>query len=69
LDEKIVQDTSKLTLITQNVNKIYKQIKKNEHSPGTDYLYQNVKSSNLEKTIKKLETMNNLGAEYIPRIE
>lgn len=69
LEEEIVHDKSKLSLITQNVNKIYKQIKKNEHSPGTDYLYQNMKSSNLEKTIAKLETMNNLGAEYIPRIE
>ena len=50
-------------------NKLITKIKTNEHSPGTDYLYQNMKSSNLEKTIAKLETMNNLGAEYIPRIE
>ena len=28
-----------------------------------------VQSGHLEKTIAKLETMNNLGAEYIPRIE
>ena len=69
MDEEIVKDKTKILLITQNINKIYKQIKKNEHSPGTDYLYQNVKSSNLEKTIAKLETMNNLGAEYIPRID
>ena len=69
IDEEIVKDKNKIIVITQNINKIYKQIKKNEHSPGTDYLYQNVKASNLEKTIAKLETMNNLGADYIPRID
>ena len=68
MDEEIVRDKSKISEITQNINKIYKQIKKNEHSPGTDYLYQNMKATNLEKTIAKLETMNSLGAEYIPRI-
>ena len=67
-EEEIVKDKSKILVIVQNINKIYKQIKKNEHSPGTEYLYQNIKSSNLEKTIEKLETMNNLEAEYIPRI-
>ena len=68
VDEEIVKDKNKILVIGQNINKIYKQIKKNEHSPGTDYLYQNLKASNLEKTIEKLETMNSLGAEYIPRI-
>ena len=67
--EEIVRDKNKIITITQHINKIYKQIKTNEHSPGTDYLYQNMKSSNLEKTIAKLETMNNLGESYIPRIE
>jgi uncharacterized pyridoxamine 5'-phosphate oxidase family protein len=69
LEEEIVRDKNKILTITQNIHKIYKQIKQNEHSPGTDYLYQNLKVSNLEKTIAKLETMNNLGAEYIPRID
>jgi len=69
LDEELVKDKNKIIVITQNIEKIYKQIKKNEHSPGTDYLYQNVKATNLEKTIAKLETMNSLGAEYIPRID
>jgi hypothetical protein len=69
LEEEIVRDKNKILTISENIHKIYKQIKKNEHSPGTDYLYKNVKSSNLEKTISKLETMNNLGAEYIPRID
>jgi hypothetical protein len=68
IEEEIVKDKIKILTITKHIPKIYAQIKKNEHSPGTDYLYQNVKSSNLEKTISKLETMNSLGAEYIPRI-
>jgi hypothetical protein len=67
-DEEIVKDKNKIQVISKNINKIYKQIKKNEHSPGTDYLYQNVSASNLEKTIARLETMNSLGAEYTPRI-
>jgi hypothetical protein len=68
LEEEIVKDKTKIAVILKNINKIYKQIKKNEHSPGTDYLYQNLKQSNLENTIAKLETMNNLGLEYVPRI-
>ena len=69
VEEEIVKDKSKIQVIIHNINKIYKQIKKNEHSPGTDYLYQNVKAGNLEKTIAKLETLNSLGEEYIPRID
>ena len=67
-DEEIVKDKGIIQVITQNIHKIYKQIKKNEHSPGTDYLYQNTKASNLEKTIEKLEMMNSFGEEYIPRV-
>ena len=67
VEEEIVKDKAKLQVIIQSIHKIYKQIKKNEHNPGTDYLYQNVKGTNLEKTIAKLETMSSLGEEYIPR--
>ena len=67
LDVEIVKDKNKVLVLTQKINKIYKEIKQNEHSPGTDYLYENVKATNLEKTIAKLEAMNNLGDEFIPR--
>jgi hypothetical protein len=66
-EDEIVKDKEKIKIITKNINKIYKQIKKNEHSPGTDYLYQNVSASNFEKTIAKLESLNSLGEDYIPR--
>lgn len=68
LDLEIITDKKKVDIITNNIHKIYKQVKQNEVSPNTDYLYKNIQSTNLEKTIAKLETMNSLGAEYIPRI-
>lgn len=67
-DAEIVRDKEKLATICNNIDNIYKQIKANEVSPGTDYLYENIKASNLTSTMEKLELMNSLGADYIPRI-
>ena len=68
LDQEICKCKEKVASITNQINLIYKQIKQNEISPGTDYLYKNVKSSNLEKTIEKLEKMKNFENGFIPHI-
>ena len=52
--------------IKQRINIIYKQIKKNEIQPKTGYLFNNLNSGNLEKTVAKLDIMNKLNG-FIPR--
>ena len=69
-DEEIIRETQKTVVsnVLKKIDLVYKQIKKNEVSPEMDYLFKNVKSNNLEKTIEKLETMNTFGETFIPRI-
>jgi hypothetical protein len=69
-DDEIIRKTQQeiVTNVLSKIDMVYKQIKKNEVSPGTDYLFKNLKSSNLEKTIEKLDKLNSFGDTFIPRI-
>jgi hypothetical protein len=70
VDDEIIRKTQQeiVTNVLSKIDMVYKQIKKNEVSPGTDYLFKDLKSSNLEKTIEKLEKLNSFGDTFIPRI-
>ena len=45
---------------------IYKEIKKNEITPNTDYLFKGLNENHLEKSLSKIEQINSIG--FIPRL-
>jgi hypothetical protein len=47
--------------VVDKINQIYKQIKKNEKSPNTEYLFANLEKQNtFEQSMKKMEMMNTM---------
>lgn len=68
---EIISKDHKLVLISvlEQISVIYKQIKKNEISPNTDYLFSNLEKHNaMENTLKRLEMLDSLGS-FPKRIE
>jgi hypothetical protein len=62
IEKEIIAPQNKdvIEVVAQKINSVYKQIKKNEIAPATEYLMHNVNRSDLEKTIEKIEKLNNL---------
>jgi hypothetical protein len=60
-DMEMIQNKPLLKVTINEINVIYKQIKKNEISPNTDYLFQGLGSENsLQKSLYKLEILNGM---------
>ena len=56
---ELVSDKRKVELAINNINDIYRQIKKNEESPGTDYLFEGLEKQNaFAKSMEKMNIMN-----------
>ena len=56
----ITESKDNISQIMKKINSIYLQIKKNEQSPKTDYLFNGLDKSNFSKTIERLELINNI---------
>jgi hypothetical protein len=62
----IINNTPIVEKIKSKINLIYKEIKKSEEKPKTDYLFNNsINNNNLEKTIDKIDKLNTMT--FIPR--
>jgi hypothetical protein len=57
----LVTDKRKVELAITNIDDIYRQIKKNEESPGTDYLFAGLEKQNaFAKSMEKINIMNSM---------
>jgi len=61
----IIENKKLVENIITTIDNVYKQVKKNEITPETDYLFHGVKKTNLEKTLEKIEMINNF--KFVPR--
>ena len=60
LDILITTKSDEINAIVQKIDTVYKDIKKNEQTPKTDYLFTNLKKTSAEKSIEKIEIINSL---------
>jgi hypothetical protein len=60
-DIDVITKKETIQVVVTKIHEIYKQIKKNEESPNTDYLFSNLdKVNNFEKSLKKMEMLSEI---------
>ena len=58
---EMITDKVLLNTVVEQINNIYTQIKVNEESPNTEYLFSNLDTKNtFEQSMKKMEIMNSI---------
>lgn len=55
---EMIADKTKIDALVKKIKVVYKDVKKNEETPNTDYLFMGTNKTNLDNTIKRLEMMN-----------
>lgn len=64
-DIELIPDKTVIAVVVKKINSIYKQIKKNEHSPNTEYLFANVDKANMfERSMKQMELVNSVDSQF-----
>ena len=58
---ELINDKTMIETVLAKIDDVYEQIKQNEESPNTEYLFANLeKQVDLEKSIRKIEIMNSM---------
>lgn len=57
---EIMHDKDIIDTVIKKINSVYKQIKKNEITPPTDYLMKDINKNDINNTMKKLDLLNNI---------
>ena len=61
MNTEILPDRALLQNVVSKINEIYKQIKKNEEAPKTEYLFHGLdKKRALEKSLKQMELIGQI---------
>lgn len=59
---EVISNKPLVQTVISNINIIYKQIKKNEVSPNTDYLFNNLEKQNsIKRSVQQLQLVNSIG--------